>query len=318
MPFSRFGGSPPYAPVAVGSPFSFPAVNEHTLIVGSSGSGKSYLVSRIAPSDARIVLFKPDPLFSGVPLASDSGLPSPFSFYPYDVADAYLYALGLDFSGIMASSLVPVLMSSLSAVRAEVETKRETGKDVHPMDSFFRILHKETEKVSSAVSRMIISHFGVLYPEYKAKRGRPSKDKLASFASVSFAGLGRFRSEFGAELYLRGMYSFIGSSFGALVIDEFHHVARSGSVVDQLLREFRVSGRLIALTQSLSDVSPSMLANFGYVLLGRSIHPQDISYLASLSSALPRIVSGLPPRVFLSLGEYLVRSDPLPLYGWID
>jgi hypothetical protein len=301
------------APVVRASPFDFPAVNQHTLICGSSGSGKSFLASRLFPSPDGLVLFKPDALFPSVPLASVLGLPSPFSYKPYDVADAYLYALGLDFSGIMASSLVPVIMSALSASR-----------DLDSFDSALDVLAED--KVSASVVAVVRSHFRVLYPfvREEKKRGRPRKfggvfpsDRQSK---ISFAGLGSFRAEFGAELFLRGLYSLVGSDFGTLLVDEFHHVARDGSIVDTLLREFRISGRLVAVSQSLSDVSPSMLSNFGYILLGRSVHGGDLEYLERLDASLPPLVAGLPPRVFLSLGEFL--SDPssgiLPLYGWYD
>ena len=304
----RFAGSHPYRAVSSRSPFDFAAVNSHSLIVGSSGSGKSFLVSKLFPSPSGLVLFKPDGVFPDVPLASVSGLLSPFDFRAYDVADAYLYALGLDISGIMASSLVPVVMSALSG-----------SKD---FKGFYGSLDAlGSEKIYSSVVSIVRSHFSVLYPVWSNRRGRPRKSPSTfdrSVSSISFAGLGSFRSEFGAELFLRGLYSSIGSDFGTLVIDEFHHVARSGSVIDTLLREFRVSGQLVAITQSLSDVSPSMLSNFGYILLGRSVHPDDLVYLERLSPQLPALVAGLPPRVFLSLTEYLADPDPVPLYGWVD
>jgi hypothetical protein len=293
------------------SPFDFVSVNNHVLICGSSGGGKSFLASRLFPDPEGLVLFKPDPLFEGVPYASDVGLPSPFLFKPYDVADSYLYALGLDFSGIMASSLVPVLIHALSR-----------SNDFRVFSSRLDELSKD--RISSSIVSVVRSHFSVLYPSQQNKRGRPPRSRLVFSAGrgsrISFAGLGSFRAEFGAELFLRGLYSTIGSDFGTLLIDEFHHVARQGSILETLLREFRLSGRLVGVTQCLSDVSSSMLSNFGYVLVGRSIDSEDLQYLSRLDGKLPRLVAGLPPRVFLSLTEFL--SDPfsrsLPLYGWFD
>jgi hypothetical protein len=295
------------------SPFDFESVNNHVLICGSSGGGKSFLASRLFPDPEGLVLFKPDTLFPSVPLASVIGLPSPFSYRPYDVADAYLYSLGLNYSGIMASSLFPVVVSALSASR-----------DLYSFDSQLDLLAED--RLSASVVAVVRAHFRVLYPFLRGekRRGRPRKFGAVSVAGrqsrISFAGLGSFRAEFGAELFLRGLYSSVGLDFGALLIDEFHHVARPGSIIDTLLREFRVSGRLVAVSQSLSDVAPSMLSNFGYILLGRSVHGGDLQYLERLDASLPPLVAGLPPRVFLSLGEFL--SDPdsgvLPLYGWYD
>jgi hypothetical protein len=309
----RFSGLYPYSPSELKNPLDFLAVNDHVLVCGSSGSGKSYLVKRLFPDPRGLVLFKPDALFPDVPLVSGGiGLPLPGLFEPYDVADAYLYALKLDMSGIMASSLVPVVMGALTASK---------GKG---FDSFLAELGKlENDKIKASIVSIVRSHFSVLYPTWKKPRGRPSKKKAYVGSSalgnrVSFAGLGSFKAEYGAELFLRNLYSRLDQNFGVMVIDEFHHVAREGSIVDTLLREFRVSGQLVAITQSLSDVSPAMLSNFGHILLGRSAHPGDLAYLARLDSRLPVIVAGLAPRVFLDLTQYLVDRNPLPLFGWVD
>lgn len=304
----RLSGSS-VASVHRGSPLDYPAVNKHVLVCGSSGSGKSYLAHKLFPSPEGLVLFKPDSIFGNIPLATDIGLPDPFRFAPYDVADAYLYALGLNMSGIMASSLVPVLMDVVSS---SMDFKQ----------FYARLADYAEEGVTRSVCSLIRSHFDTLYPFWVARNGRPpTRNRIVPLTEfrISFAGMGNFRAEFGAELFLRGLYSSLGSKFGSLLIDEFHHVARAGSVVDALLREFRVSGRLIAISQSLSDVDPGMISNFGYILVSRSVHAGDLAFLARLHGDLPALVSHLPARVFLSLSEYL--DDPstgaLPLYRWI-
>jgi hypothetical protein len=184
------------------------------------------------------------------------------------------------------------------------------------------------DKVLSSVASVIKSHFQILYPEkpFKKPVGRPKKLPVLPIPSLdlpvdvdrffNFSGMGKFRSEFGAELILRNLYSHLDSSSGTMVIDEFHHVSRAGSVLDTLLREFRVSGQLVGISQSLSDVSPSMISNFGYIFIGRSIHPNDLSFLEILDPKLPRLVAGLPPFTFLSLHEYL--SGHVALYRWFD
>lgn len=315
-------------------PLSFKAVNQHVLVCGSSGSGKSYFAKKLFPFPSSVILFKPDILFQDVPLASARGLPPLFDrqhhrlFASSDVADAYLYSLGLDYSGIMASSLVPSLMSALENSFSMKEFKT-------------RLKNMKSDKLISSVASVIFSHFSVLYPDDNVKSGRPPKLlsppaftnidysvspvqplKLGTppyTISLSFAGMGSFRSEFAVELLLRRFYAGLGSDMGTLYIDEFHHVSRPGSLIDILLREFRASGRLIGITQNLSDVAPSMLSNFGHVFIGRSIHSGDISYLSLLSPVLPRLVSSLPPYTFLSLSEFL--ADPtqgLPLYRWFN
>ena len=306
----RFSGLYPYSPSELSNPLDFLAVNDHVLVCGSSGSGKSYLVKRLFPDPRGLVLFKPDALFPDVPLASRIGLPLPELFKPYDVADSYLYALQLDMSGIMASSLVPVVMDALF----------KGGGYGGFLDELDKI---GNDRVRGSIASIVKSHFSVLYPSWKKPRGRPSKERkflgsVIGGGRVSFAGLGSFKAEYGAELFLRNLYSRLDENFGVMVIDEFHHVAREGSIVDTLLREFRVSGQLVAITQSLSDVSPAMLSNFGHIFLGRSVHPGDLAYLARLDSRLPVIIAGLAPRVFLDLTQYLVDRNPLPLFGWVD
>jgi hypothetical protein len=290
----------------VRNPLDFPSVNGHTLVTGASGSGKSYFVSRLFPDPAGVILFKPDGVYSGVPLGSE-GLPLPFApdFSPSAVASAYLYALHLDFSGIMASSLVPALVSALVGCQDFKAFKANLGR-----------VREGT--VLKGIAGLILSHFNALYPERPVGRPKKKESRVFSGFGMDFSGMDSFSSEFGAEMFLRSVYSKLDKDFGTLLIDEFHHVARAGSVVDTLLREFRIAGNLVGVTQALADVSPSMLANFGYILVGRSVHPWDIEYLGRLDSRLPKLVKALPARVFLSLTEYLKDYDPLPVYGWFD
>ena len=196
-------------------------------------------------------------------MASEKGLPSPFQFRAYDVADAYLYALGIDFAGIMASSLAPLLMQCLGDAKEKLEADLSDSGRFQLFFDYVRAAKKD--KLTSSVASVLAAHFSVLYPKSGKKGpGRPRGDDAMERlvyrdfdGKISFANLGSFKAEFGAELFLRDMYSRIGSAIGTVVIDEFHHVARSGSIVDILLREFRISGRLVAVSQSLSDVAPS-------------------------------------------------------------
>lgn len=299
-------------------PLSFPSVNGHVLVVGSSGAGKSVFAKRLFPSPDGLMLFKPDSLYPSGGFFKD--IPPPFTFRAYDVADAYLYALGIDFSGIMASSLVPVLMHALS---------------FGSFDGFWRDLKSfAKDRLLSSVSSVVRSHFEILYPPVveepvKKSVGRPPRVPPVpvlpppldpppfSGRFFDFSGMGKFRAEFGAELVLRNLYSHLDGSFGVMVIDEFHHVAKSGSVLDTLLREFRVSGRLVGISQSLSDVVPSMLSNFGSIFLGRSVHALDLKFLDQIDERLPRLVVGLPAYSFLALHEY-VSSGKVVVYRWFD
>ena len=333
MSFYRVGGAYPFSVKSFkASPLDFSPVNSHVLVCGSSGSGKSYFVSKLFPHPEGLMLFKPDNIFLSsdfkITFFSDTGLPFLWDFKPFDVADAYLYALKIDNSGIMASSLIPVLVDALMHCTDTNNHKNLT--------SFFDYLgfpqNKSQSKlknksppsfISSQIRSLIYSHFSFFYSSFTSKRGRPVKDPksykgLGKKFYVSFSGLGSLRSEFGAELVLRSLYSNLSSDFGTLIIDEFHHVARPNSIVDTLLREFRISGQLVAISQSLSDISSSILANFGTILISRSIHPQDLLYLASLNEKLPHLVSSLPPFVFLNLSAFLSGSDKMPLYRWFN
>ena len=247
--FRSFGGSHPYFPYnGIVDPLSFRAINQHVLIVGSSNSGKSFFARKLFKEFDGVVLFKPDELFKEVPRASVVGLPNPWDFRAYDVADAYLYALGLDMTGIMAGSLVPVLVSALRLPLVKAKnSKGDFEKGVASFVSFERHLKEmETDKMMASVVNVIRSYFSYLYPPLLSGKYTSSRD-LVEFEArkINFAGLGKVRSEFGAELFLRGLYSAVGSAIGTVFVDEFHHVARPGSIVDILLREFRISGRAL-------------------------------------------------------------------------
>jgi hypothetical protein len=301
---------PHIATVSLRSPLDFPHVNDHVLIAGSSGSGKSFFASHLFPKTDGLILFKPDPEFKRVPLVSKYGLPDLSHFKIPDIADAYLYSLGLDITGIMASSLVPLLMNGLST----------SGLDVYKLQNFLFNYMSGSDKMMSGIASLLHSHFEVLSSLFQGNKKFSHSKKL----NLSFAGLGTFKAEFGAELLLRDYYSRIGRSLGSLMIDEFHHVSRSGSIIDILLREMRLSGRLIAITQNLTDLSPAMINNFGTILLGRSVNSDDMKFLSYFgnskrySSELPIIVSSLPKFCFLNFTEYLVSRDPVPIYRWYN
>ena len=320
MSFYLMSSTYPYSlKVSSVDPLSFPSVNGHVLVVGSSGAGKSVFANHLFPAPDGLMLFKPDSLYaSRRDFLKD--VPSPFFFKPYDVADAYLYALGIDFSGIMASSLIPVVMHALS-----------NGSFV----DFWRVLGSYgKDGLLSSVASVVKSHFEVLYPPLVEKPekkpvGRPRKVSSVrvlppplhppplSDRFFDFSGMGKFRAEFGAELVLRYLYSRLDGSFGVMLIDEFHHVAKPNSVLDTLLREFRVSGRLVGVSQSLSDVAPSMLSNFGSIFVGRGVHALDLKFLDQIDGKLPRLVVGLPAFCFLALHEY-VSTGRVVVYRWFD
>ena len=308
MSFWRVLGSAPYSPAAPADPVKFHSFNGHVLVAGASGTGKSFFANALFPLPEFLLTFKPDVLFEELCSFKLKGLPKPVStqLSPASVSDAYLYALGLDMSGIMASSLYPVVFTAVSKAKS--------------FRAFFQDLQRQGKEksVSSQVARVVLGHFMMLYPDYALDHGKArSKKKMAK--RVSFAGLGSFEQDFGAELYLRYFYSQIGSrpDYGTVFIDEFHHVSRKGSVVGQLLREFRSTGRIVAVSQFLSDVDHSMLANFGHVFIGNSTDAKDLEILAKLSPRLAVIVPRLPPYVFLSLREFLASPDPVPLYSFL-
>lgn len=286
------------------SPLEFTGVNDHVLIAGSSGSGKSFFASHLFPKTDGLILFKPDPEFKRVPFVVKYGLPDLSHFQIPDISDAYLYSLGLDMTGIMAASLVPLLMNGLST----------SGSDVHKLQNFLFNYMSGSDKMMSGIASLLHSHFEVLSSLFQGNKKFSNSKKL----KLSFAGLGSFKAEFGAELLLRDYYSRIGRSLGSLMIDEFHHVSRSGSIIDILLREMRLSGRLIAITQNLTDLSPGMINNFGTILLGRSVNSDDMKYLSLFSDKLPALVSSLPSYCFLNFTEFLTNPSLRPIYRWYN
>ena len=290
------------------SPLSYKgAVNDHVLICGSSGSGKSFFANHLFPSPDGLLLFKPDPQFSTVPLVSHYGLPDLSFFTSGDIAYAYLYSLRLDMTGIMAASLVPLLMNGLNV----------SHRDLKLLMQF--LFNYSSNNTMSGVASLLSSHFDLLSSLFVSNPDVPYMDKL----QLSFAGLGTFKSEFAADLLLRSYYSRIGNDLGSLMIDEFHHVSRPGSIVDVLLREMRLSGRLIAITQNLTDLSPAMINNFGTILIGRTINENDLRFLSlfvnrkSINSQLVSMVSSIPPHVFLNLNEYLSDRLGSYYYAWV-
>ena len=179
-----------------------------------------------------------------------------------------------------------------------------------PLKAFLECFYRGNGQIDAVVS----SHFDLLYPT-----GLVVPDPHERLPGhVSFAGMGSFEQDFGAELYMRHLYRRMSENGKKVIfLDEFHHLSRRGSIVEQMLREYRASGHLVCVSQFISDVDPSMFGNFGIILVGNSTNPLDLAILEKIDKRLPSIVSRLPAYSFLNLREFLAVSGKDCLYKWI-
>ena len=88
-----------------------------------------------------------------------------------------------------------------------------------------------------------------------------------------------------------------------LWIDEFHHLAGfQHSIVGEILREVRARGSVVAISQSMSDVLPGFLSQFGRIFCGADFDPRDLSMYPY--HGLAESLYGMPKYRFVDVREF--------------
>lgn len=311
--------------------YLYTPLNDNILIVGSSGSGKSFFAHEILSHysyerDFLKFVFKLDPLYPGTFIFLNEQL-SPFLSGVEDSTssfiDAFMSSFMIENRGLLSAELFPILSASLdistreSLIFENEQLKNNKKKQLFVPDSdISSVLYGLTQGYSGAdsllkpVYRILLNHFNSLY-----RNSSPIQDtfNFGSSSVFDFHGLPEPVKNFWAEYLLRLMYSFSYSSQEKkfhIYIDELHRLSvLRDSIISVIVRQIRSFGSVIAVSQSLSDLGSDLINNFGRVFIGNDISDKDLSILDRLSpsGALSKAVSSLPNHVFLDLRSALGR-----------
>ena len=272
------------------------AFNSNVLVVGGSGSGKSFLSRYFTTQKDFIpkmsIVYRQSDLPKKVPgVHLTDKRPGISQNTKRNFIDSFVISSQISNTGIMAS-YIPFVLSKLDF--SSVESLLFSSSVYQTENS---ILDGSVLFIQS-----MLDHFFPGLPEfdlYNLQR----KDRSSWFL---FSDLDYSESLFFSEYLLRIAFE---KKIGNLYVDEFHRLAKfPNSIVGRLLREYRTIGSLWCVSQSLSDIDPGLLNNFGTILVFNSISPLDLEILRKIDDRLPLRVSSLLPYEFINLRDYLGRK----------
>ncbi len=278
------------------------SANDHTLITGTSGTGKSYIGKNLYPNPDLLMNFKPDPLYkNNSKIGKLINIKVEKESEKNAFIDAFVYGMDIDIKGIMASQISPILRELL-----------DKANNIKEM--IIALNHENIGTIQGGIEKIIKNNLEAIQ---KMDEGKIQQNHIDLSNEI------KLLQDFFAEFELRKLYNYNEinsnkiSNNKQIYIEEMHHLGRKETILNQMLREYRTKGQIIGITQSLSDLDPEIMANFGHILIGKTINPRDIAIFRDISDILPKLIPRLPPRVFLNLEEFL-EGEKNYLYIWQD
>lgn len=257
-------------------------LNRNILIVGSSGAGKSTLmraVEQAHPPHLKL-LFKPDGEKS---LSVRDNRP----FLEPDrvnFVESWKESLKADNTGYM-----------LIQQQILIENLRQTGQSLTELRHLIQKQGKQSERIESPIYKLIELRLSHLYPNYTSE--------IRASGKLSFDGLTEDEYLFFCDYILRNAYAELQDEI--ISIDEIHRLTPLlPGTISRITREIRSRGGLIATTQSMSDLPPALINNFGTIYVFQDIDIRDLKYLEAIDRDLKSDVLNLLPHEFIEIRSY--------------
>lgn len=270
-------------------------LNRNVLIVGSSGTGKSRLlqaIEEVQPPTVKI-LFKSD----NEKAFSVNQNRIYFESDKINFIDSWKESQQADSLGYMLLQEINLLTSA-----------KNTDQPLATLKRNLRNLLKASEKINKPVLEMIINKLEQLYP---SNTNRPLKDVFFDSAKdiiskplkLSMEGLTEQEYIFFSDYILRQSYSLLLNEI--ISIDEAHRLKPLLSgLLSTMAREIRTRGGLILTTQSLSDIPPEMLNNFGTIFLFPTFSPLDLQICENIMPEIKETILQLDDHEFIELRSF--------------
>ena len=264
--------------------------NQNVLIVGASGSGKSYL-SAILKTERKpkiTMIFKEDRTYESSKVLRVSDLRIPPDLDKSAFISAFTEALDINQIGIMASAIPSILAKNYGTAK---QMKRRLK------------LNTEKQKgLEAELQRFVLSQMELFYPDNKKKKLENLTDRIRATV-LSLDELSQQEQIYFADYILRILQKTISGE--GILIDEIHRLKNlNQTIISEIVREIRHKGYVIAVTQSLSDLPEALINNFGTIFHFNSIHFTDLGNLARLDSEIPATISQLQPRQFVEIRRF--------------
>ena len=258
------------------------SLNNNILICGSSGTGKStllQLIERLKPPKLKII-FKQD---SEKALSVEKNRP----FHEEDrinFLDAWQEAQQADTQGYM-----------LIQEQILMEDIRKQGQSLGELRKEIQERLKKAENIDKAILQTIQHKINNLYPYAPKNNSQGHK--------LSMEGLTELEYQFFSDYILRSQYEQI---MGEIIsIDEIHRLKPlMAGLLTRISREIRSRGGFLATTQSLSDLPPEMLNNFGSIYLFPTLDRRDLDFLDKLHGELRETILQNDDHEFMEIRSF--------------
>lgn len=264
--------------------------NRNVLIVGASGSGKSYL-SAILKTERRpriTMIFKEDRTYESSKVLRIADLRIPPELDKSAFISSFSEALDINQIGIMASA-IPSVLSKAYGTAEQMKRRLKTSIE-------------KQKGLEAEIQRFVLSQIELFYPDEYRKKLENLTDRIRA-TILSLDGLSQQEQIYFADYILRILQKSISGD--GLLIDEIHRLkGLNQTIISEIVREIRHKGYIIAATQSLSDLPEALVNNFGTIFHFNSIHFSDLRNLATLDPEIPNTVSQLGPRQFIEIRRF--------------
>jgi len=263
--------------------------NRNVLIVGSSGSGKSFLGN---------LLYSQTQPYTTLIYKRDENYPIPLQIARHRISprinknsflDAFTESQNIQEIGIMGSSILSIL--------------EETFRYIEKLNfqGLKEELEREKDLIKKGVINYVYSKLKLYYPTSKEiisdKRTLPLKNIL------SMEDMTQEEQIFFTDYVLRTTIGEIEER--GLLIDEMHRLKQlNEGIISQIVREIRHKGFLIGITQSLSDLPDGLISNFGTIFAFHSLNFTDLQKYKTIDNNLAQEILKLREHEFIEVQNW--------------
>jgi len=283
--------------------------NKNVLIVGTSGSGKTFL--------GKIIKKQRNPELTFI-YKEDNNYKEPTRIKEYrnnitpdldktGFIDSFIETQNLSEIGIMGSSLTTALYSiygkgNLEEIKKKIRTK---------------LLKKNS--LENSVYSYIFGKINLYYPDKTTQKNRHLTGEIQKNTEIekikinrennllSFAGMTQEEQIFFSDYLLRILMK--SQELQGIMIDEIHRLRQLNTgIISEIIREIRHKGYIIGITQSLSDLPDDLINNFSSIFQFHSTHFKDLEKLKTINEELPSTIMNLKPHEFIEINRYLEET----------
>ena len=259
-------------------------LNRNVLIIGSSGAGKSLLlreVERVLSPELKLI-FKSD----GEKCYNVS-LHRPY--YKNDrvnFLDAWQESLKIDTQGYM------ILQSFITLQKFKFSDQTLVNLKTLISDE----LKKDKDILELGYLSLLDSRLNILYP--------PRERGFRDFEhKITFEDLSEDEYLFFSDYLLRMKYGEILNEI--ISIDEIHRLRPlMDGLISRITREIRSRGGLLCTSQSLSDLPPALVNNFGTIFCFNTIDLRDLQFFEKIDPDLKDSILHLEDHEFLEIRTF--------------